>query len=299
MKVRAWSTSANLGPGFDVMGIALRAFKDVVKVELEKGGPDALVVEVKGPYSSLVPKGRDNAAAVAARAALKMAEQKLTARIRLWKGIPPRKGLGSSGASSAAVVKAINMMLGDILGEKELIRAAAEGEKAAAGHPHPDNVAPSLLGGLVIIGESIVKIEPLVRFVLAIPWIDTPDRKTEVMRSILPKKVEINELVRNSASLAMLILGMATGDLEIAGRGMSSSVIDRLRSKMIPGFDEIKETAMKAGALGLSISGAGPSLLLLCEECESVLTAVRRAYISLDIPASVMIVEPAEGAVRE
>ncbi len=299
MRIRAWSTSANLGPGFDVMGIALKAFKDVVEVELEKGGPDALVTEVKGPYSSSVPRGRDNAAAFAARAALEIAEQKLTARIKLWKGVPPRKGLGSSGASSAAVVKAINIMLGNPLDEKDLIKAAAEGERAAAGHPHPDNVAPSLLGGLVIIGEKIVRIEPSARFVLAIPWIDTPDRKTEAMRSILPKKIEMNGFVRNSASLAMLTLGMATGDLEIAGKGMSSSIIDELRSKMIPGFDKIKEEAMKSGALGLSISGAGPSLLFLCDECLPVLAAVRRTYISLGIPASVMIVEPAEGATRE
>ncbi len=299
MRVRAWSTSANLGPGFDIVGIALRAFKDSVEVELEEGGPNALVTEVKGPYSSLVPRGRDNAAAFAARAALEIAEQKLTAKIRLWKGVPPRRGLGSSGASSAAVVKAINIMLGNPLDENKLIKAAAEGERATSGHPHLDNVAPSLLGGLVIIGEEIVKIEPSVRFVLAIPWINTPDRKTEFMRSILPRKIEMSKLVKNSASLALLTLGMATGDLEIVGKGMSFSIIDELRSRMIPGFNKIKEAAMRAGALGLSISGAGPSLLFLCDKCEPVLMAVKRAYISVNIPASIMVVEPAEGSAKE
>ncbi len=299
MKVRAWSTSANLGPGFDVMGIALKAFKDVVEVELGGGGPDALVTRVNGPYSSSVPIGRDNVAAFAAKAALMMAEQKLTAKIKLWKGVPPRRGLGSSGASSAAVVKAINLILGDVLSEEEMIKAAAEGERAASGHPHPDNVAPSLLGGLVIVGERIVKIEPSVKFVLAIPWIDIPDRKTEAMRSILPRKVGMGDFVANSAALAMLVLGMTTGDLEIAGKGMSSSMVDKLRSKMIPGFKEVKEAALRAGALGSSISGAGPSMLFLCDECEPALAAIRRAYISIGIPASVMVVEPAEGAAGE
>ncbi len=293
MRVRAWSTSANLGPGYDILGIAINAFMDVVEVELVQGGPDALVTEVRGPYASSVPLGRNNSAAVAARAALEITEEKLTAKIILWKGVPPGRGLGSSGASSAAAVRAVDLLLGEVLSEVELIRAAAEGERVSAGSAHPDNVAPSLLGGLVVISNDIIKIEPQVEFVLAIPWTPIPERKTKTMRSVLPRSVRISEMVRHSSHLAMLILGITTGDLKLAGKGMSYSLVDEARSSLIPGFKEVRKAAIDAGALGVSISGAGPSMLFLCEECEAVEEAVKRAYRRLGIPATVMRVRPA------
>ncbi len=296
MRVRAWSTSANLGPGYDIMGIAIDAFSDVVEIELVSGGPDAVVTEVKGPYAKSVPLGRRNSAAAAARAALKAAEQHLTARIKLWKGVPPGRGLGSSGASSAAAVRAVDLELGGVLSEGDLVRAAAEGEREASGSPHPDNVAPSLFGGLVVIGRRIVKLDPDVRFVLSVPWTPIPERKTEKMRSLVPKSVNIEEMVRHYSHLASLLLGLATGDLRLAGEGMSYSLVDESRSKLIPGYKEVRDMAMRSGALGVSISGAGPSMLFLCEECDRVVEEVRRAYKGLGIPATVMKVAPAGGA---
>jgi len=296
VRVRAYSTSANLGPGFDVIGIAIDSFMDVVEVEVEAGGPDAIVTEVIGPYSREIAPGRDNSAAVAARTVLEYAEAKLTAKIKLWKGVPPGRGLGSSGASSAAAARAIDILLGEVLREEELIKAASEGERAAAGSPHPDNVAPSLLGGMVIVGDEIVKIEPDVRFVLAIPWVPIPERKTEVMRSVLPDSISLSSMVKNSSHLASLIVGMAYGDLKLAGKGMSYSLVDEARSRLIPGFKEVKEAAFRAGAYGASISGAGPSMLFLCDECEKVRREVQEAYKRLGIPSSVLIARVAEGA---
>lgn len=298
VRVRAWSTSANLGPGYDILGVALNAFHDVVEVELSSGvdSPDALVVEVNGPYASYVPLGRENSAAAAARAVLEMGEQRLVAKIRLWKGVPPGRGVGSSGASSAAAARAVDIGLGEVLSERELIKAAAEGERAASGSPHPDNVAASLLGGLVVIGERLLKFEPDMRFVLSIPWIPIPDRKTERMRSLLPGSVRLDEMVKHYSHLALLLLGIVTGDPALAGRGMSFSTVDEARSKLIPGYDKIREEAFKSGAFGASISGAGPSMLFLCDECDRVRKGVRRAYKGLGIPATVMEVSLAEGA---
>ncbi len=296
MRVRAWSTSANLGPGYDIMGIAIDAFSDIVEVELVSGGPDAIVTEVEGPYARSVPLGRRNSAAAAARAALKAAEQRLTARIRLWKGVPPGRGLGSSGASSAAAARAVDLELGGTLSEEDLVRAAAEGEREASGSPHPDNVAPSLFGGLVVIGRRIVRLDPDVRFVLAVPWTPIPERKTEKMRSIVPKNVNIEEMVRHYSHLASLLIGLTTGDLRLAGEGMSYSLVDESRSRLIPGYKEVREMAQRSGALGASISGAGPSMLFLCEDCDRVVEGVRRAYKGLGIPATVMEVAPAGGA---
>ncbi len=296
MRVRAWSTSANLGPGYDIMGIAIDAFFDVVEVQLVSGGPDALVTKVEGPYAASVPLGRGNSAAAAARAALEMAEQRLTARISLWKGVPPGRGLGSSGASSSAAARAVDLELGDLLSEKQLIRAAAEGEREASGSPHPDNVAPSLLGGLVLMGSRIVKLQPRVEFVLAIPWTPIPDRKTERMRSVVPDIVSIGDMVRHYSHLASLVLGFATGDLELIGEGMSFSLIDEARSGLVPGYSEVRSAALKSGALGTSISGAGPSMLFLCGDCEGIMEGVRRAYKDLAIPVTLMRVSPAEGA---
>lgn len=294
--MRAYCSSANLGPGYDLMGIALDAFYDIVEVELASGRGKTRVVEVSGPYSSSVPLGELNSAAEAARAALRMAEQRLHAYIRIWKGVPPRRGLGSSGASAAAAVRAIDEMLGGLLGEEDLVKAASEGERISSGSPHPDNVAPSLLGGVVVLGGGIVKFKPDFRFLLLIPWVDVPKDKTRYMRSIIPREVPLEKFLNHCSHLSRLLLGLALGDARLFGEGMSYSFIDEVRAEIIPGLNELKSEAMRLGALGVSLSGAGPTLIILCEDCESISRKMREKCRELGIPATVLEANPAEGA---
>ena len=296
MRVRAPCSSANLGPGYDLLGIALNAFQDIVEVELVSGEGEARVVEVTGPYSNSVPLGRSNSAAEAAIATLRFAEQRLDAKIRIWKGVPPGRGLGSSGVSAAAAAKAVNEMLGGVLTEEELVKAASEGERMSSGYPHSDNVAPSLLGGLVILSSRITVFKPDLNFVLVIPWIEVPESKTKFMREVLPNQVPFEQFLKHCSHLTHLLLGLAKGDAKLLGEGMNYSLIDEVRSRFIPGFSELKSEALKRGALGVSISGAGPSILILCEECEELREAMRGKCRELGIPASVLRVSTADGA---
>ncbi|MCS7103262.1 MAG: homoserine kinase [Candidatus Korarchaeum sp.] len=294
--MRAYCSSANLGPGYDLMGIALNAFHDVVEVELVSGSGKAKVVEARGPYSSSIPLGEVNSAAGAARATLKMAEQRLDALIRIWKGVPPRRGLGSSGASAAATVKAVNEMLGSPLSEEDLVRAASEGERIASGSPHADNVAPSLLGGLVVLGSKIFRFKPDFKFLLLIPWVEVPENKTQYMRSVIPREVPFDKFLKHYSHLANLLLGLALGDAKLFGEGMSYSFIDEVRTKFVPRISELIEEAIKLGALGTSLSGAGPTVLMLCEECEKILRRIRSRCKELGLPVTVLRAMPAEGA---
>lgn len=295
MRVRAYCSSANLGPGYDLVGVALDAFYDVVEVELTSGRGEARVVEVRGPYSS-VPLGEVNSAAGAARAILRMTEQRLDASIRIWKGVPPRRGLGSSGASAAATVKAIDEILGSQLSEEDLVKAASEGERIASGSPHADNVAPSLLGGLVVLGSRIIKFKPDFKFLLLIPWIDVPENKTQYMRSVIPREVPIDRFLRHQSHLTKLMLGLTLGDARLFGEGMNYSFIDEVRAKFIPGVSELAGEAIKLGALGVSLSGAGPSVLVLCEDCEDLSRGIKDRCRELALPVTVLRVETAEGA---
>jgi len=296
VRVRAYCSSANLGPGYDLMGIALDAFHDVVDVELVSGRGYARVVEVRGPYASSIPLGEMNSAAEAARAALRIAEQRMDAIIRIWKGVPPRRGLGSSGASAAATVKAIDEALGGILSEDDLVRAASEGERAASGSPHADNVAPSLIGGLVVLGDEIIRFRPDFRFLLLIPWVEVPESKTGYMRSVIPRDVPFEKFMKHCSHLSLLLLGLALGDARMFGEGMSYSFVDEVRASLIPGLDELKREALNLGALGASISGAGPAILILCEECDAISEGMRNKCRELGIPATVVETSPAEGA---
>ena len=292
----AHCSSANMGPGYDLLGIALNAFHDLVEVELVSGEGKARVVEVRGPYSSSVPLGEVNSAAGAARAVLRVAEQRLDALIRIWKGVPPRRGLGSSGASAAATVRAIDEMLGNMLSEEELVRAASEGEAIASGSPHVDNVAPSLLGGLVIFSGRIVRFYPDFRFLLLIPWVEVPEDKTRYMRSVIPEQVPLEEFVKHYSHLSLLLLGLTLGDARMLGEGMSYSFVDEVRAGLIPGLSELKREAIRLGALGASLSGAGPTILILCEECEAISRGMREKCRELGIPATILETAPAGGA---
>lgn len=294
--MRAFCSSANLGPGYDIVGLALNAFHDIVEVELVKGDGRAEVVDVRGPYSNSIPLGERNSAAEAARAALKLAEQRLDAKIRIWKGVPPRRGLGSSGASAAATVRAIDILLGGVLKDEELVKAASEGERISSGSAHPDNVAPSLFGGLVVIGREILKFKLDFEFLLAIPWIDVPENKTEYMRNLIPKEVPLDKFSKHCLHLSHLMLGIALNDARIFGEGMNYSFIDECRSRSIPRFDELRRKALENGALGVSISGAGPSILILCEDCPRVSRVLRDEFKRIGVPATILGASPAEGA---
>jgi homoserine kinase len=285
--VSAPASVANLGPGYDIVGLALDRPRDLLKVKLSKGGRDSLVVSGVGG-ETISPAPEKNSCAVAARAVLVSAGRgHLCLEMELRKGVPPRMGMGSSGASSAAGAFAANQMLGSPLGSDELLACAMEGERAACGAAHADNVAPALLGGVtVMVGMSpprVIRLDPPrdVCVVIVSPKMKVGDEKTKLAREVLPKSVSLPTVVGQMSAYSSLILGLVRGDPALMGRGISGDVIiEPARAKLIPGFSRLKRVALEAGAHGFSISGAGPSVFALCPpgRGEAVAKAVAGAF---------------------
>lgn len=270
VKARAYSSSANLGPGFDTLGIALDAFFDEVTVwENSEGG--VVVEEIAGPYSGLVRR-KGNTAERAVREFLIMTGRRdIGVSMRIWKGVPPGRGLGSSGASAAAAVRAVAGLLGmENIPVSMLVKAAGLGESESSGNPHYDNVAASILGGLAVVavhGEdvTVAKLDVEAFFAVGVPFVSVPENKTGAMRKVLPESIGFNEHVANSQRLAMLLAGLVNRDYRLAGRAMDDLIVTPRRSVFIPCYKELEKTAFDSGGLGFTISGAGPSVIALAE----------------------------------
>ncbi len=270
VEVSAPATIANLGPGYDLMGMALDSPKDFLRVSLIKSANDE--IEVKGIGGDTISAEPDqNSSMVAARAVLRRAGANgYGLKMHLRKGVPPRMGMGSSGASAAAGAFAANVLLNEPLDEIEVLECAMEGEKAACGSAHADNVAPALLGGITVILNyepiKVTKLRPLagVEVVEATPELEIAQEKTRLAREVLPASVMLGTVVSQMSSFALLLIGIMKNDPKMAGEGISSDrIVEPARAKLIPGFQEVKRAAMEAGAYGCSISGAGPSVFAI------------------------------------
>ncbi len=300
MKVRAYCSSANLGAGFDVAAIALDAFYDEVEVSVEQGKGE-IHTEFHGPYSENIPP-KDNTAYLSARLLLAMTGSNLNVNIKVWKGIPLGIGLGGSGATAVATLKALKLELGLRIDEMKLASIAGLAEKAAAGSPHYDNVTASMLGGLVVIYSldplRALRFEPKGHFVIGIPKIKTPQHKTELMRSILPRSFQIEMLPRSLARMAAFISALYEGSLELLGYSMTDELIEPVRATIVPAYEKLKKYAKEAGALGFTISGAGPSVIALTDEEHSreVRAMMIRAYEEENVKADVIIAKLAPPA---
>jgi homoserine kinase len=270
VKVVAPATSANLGAGFDIFGIALREPSMVVEVCRSSD----TVIEVVGVYSEDVPVGvEENTAGVVARL------MGCPVRVRIHASIPPSSGLGSSAAPAAATALAIKTLYNTPHTLEELVWIAAEGEVASAGTAHADNVAPALFGGFNIVhGRRIVTMHPEnVGIVVVHPEVKISTKKA---RSILPENISMRDFVFNAGSAAFMTAGMLQGDVELIGLGMENHVIEPLRSQFIPGYEDVKKAALRAGAAGVTISGSGPSMIAVCrlERRGQIAEAMRQAF---------------------
>lgn len=264
--VRAPASIANLGCLFDAAAMAIDAFYDEVVVEEAGGG---LRVEAEGEK---VPSGRMNVAYAAAQYLLaRIYGRETDVLIRVRKGVPVGSGLGSSGATAAATVVALNELLGIGASTAELLEAAGAGEALAAGAPHYDNVAASLLGGVVLIDPQ----SPRFHVILEPPsWLrvvvflkqSSDTTKTKAMRSILPESISLRDASHWAFTAAAFAVGLARGAKRCIAFASEGGVVENARTRAIPGYWEAKKAALLAGALAFNISGAGPSLFALAEE---------------------------------
>jgi homoserine kinase len=304
--VRSYMSSANLGPGFDVMAVALNAFHDTLRIELVGEGFTRINIRVSGRYGEKIPSGEGNAVIGPIMRILEETGEKLQLEVVLEKGVPPGKGLGSSGASSAAAAKAMNELLGGVFSDDDLIYIAGEGERIASGEPHYDNVSASLLGGFVMVspGERVsakkISSGEGFEFLIVIPEIPTPEKKTGIARSVLPSQISLKDHVRNSSNLAKLVYGIAIGDPKLVGEAMEDHIIEAARASagLIPLYTDVKKRARDLGAYGVAVSGAGPSMLILAskEMHKIICEEIARLYVEKGYRVTITSAEPAPHA---
>lgn len=268
LRVFAPATVANVACGFDIFGFALEMPGDEIIVRL-KSKPGVTLAKITGDKGVLSLEPGKNTAGVSVLKLLEFLNSSQGMEIELHKKMPLGSGLGSSAASAAGSVFAANVLLGSPLCIKELIPFAMEAERIACGSAHADNVAPALLGGFILIRSyqplDIIEIPLKIDLYCSIlhPKIEI---RTEMARQMLKKEITLEQLVMQSGNAAGLIAGLLQGDYSLVNRSLENIFDEPIRSKLIPGFYEIKAAAIKAGALGCSISGSGPSVFALTQE---------------------------------
>jgi len=295
--VKAPSSTANLGPGFDVFGLALDAYYD--KIQLEKGDNG-----IKIKTSDSIPLAPEkNSAGLVVKEMTKKFKIKSGVILKINKGVPAGFGMGSSAASAAAAAVAFDALFDLNLDAKTLVEFAGMGEKTSAGSVHYDNVAASLLGGFVIVRTNpfnIIRIEPPKDLVLcvAIPKLVIPQKKTQVSRSVLPKQINLSDHVRNLSNAAAMTAGFMKQDTLMIGSSVRDIIVEPARQHMIPGFVRVKENALQAGALGFTISGAGPSVIAFASKKSNVrkiCTSMETGFKSAKIKCQTVICKPSKG----
>ncbi len=281
IKVFAPATVANLSCGFDVLGCCLDNVGDDMLVKKNDLGR----VQITKITGQDLPMETDkNVAGVAVQALLEAADSKQGFDIEIDKKIKAGSGIGSSAASSAGAVYAVNKLLGEPFSQKELIAFAMEGERLASGNAHADNVAPALLGGFSLV-KSYEPLEVLklpapsdLKMVILHPHIEI---KTRDSRGIIRQSVSLKKAINQWGNLAALVSALYTDDYQLLGRSLKDEIVEPIRSILIPHFDSLKGIALKSGALGFGISGSGPSVFAMCrgeETAKKVYAEIEKFY---------------------
>ena len=289
------ATVANVGSGFDVLGFAVAQPGDTVHAH-RRVGAGVTLRAVTGDNGRL-PRDDRNTAVVAVRLLLERLGSPFGVDLELAKGMPLASGLGSSAASAAAALHAVNRLAGDPLTAIELLPCALAAERVAAGTGHPDNAAPALMGGFVLIPSTdpldVVRLpvpDGLAAALLS-PNVEIP---TGEARRILHQRIPLTDAIHQWGNLAALVASLYSGDLALMGRSLRDVVAEPVRGVLIPGFDSVKQTALAHGAIGCSISGAGPAVFALAQSTARatiVGEAMREAFTAAGLEAALYVSE--------
>ncbi len=285
----------NVAIGFDILGFALDALGDRVTVG-RSATPGVVIRDVRGVAGDLPREPGDNTAGRALIALQEALRPPFGFTVEIDKGIPLGSGLGGSAASAVAAVVAANALLAGGCPQVELLKFAMAGEAVASGSRHVDNIAPSLYGGLVLtvgIDSPRVKqipVPPGIRAVIVHPHMFLA---TASARAILRRSVELSDFVWQTANLAGFISGCYTNDLDLIRASFEDVVIEPQRQALIPGFTDVRRAALGAGALGCSISGAGPSMFAWALEGDApaVRAAMEREFERQSLATDAWIIE--------
>ncbi len=302
IKIKAPATVANMVCGFDILGFAVNDPYDEMEMRIVNRAVGQAAITIINIDDYNLPT--DPELNVAGAALLAMIEEytansssdktlvdfsTIGFEIKINKLIKPGSGVGSSAASSAGAVVGANYLLGNIFSKDDLVRFAMNGEKVASGVKHADNIAPCIFGGVTLV-RSIFPLEivalpsPELFVTIVHPQIEV---RTADARSILRQKVLLKDAIKQWGNIAGLVAGLMKSDYDLIGRSLEDVIIEPVRSILIPGFDALKLTCKKAGALGGGISGSGPSIFML-SKTEEIAKAVEKEmhelYTEMNLP---------------
>jgi homoserine kinase len=261
--VHSPATLSNLGCGFDVLGLALAAPYDTIR--LRRTAEPGVRIRHLDSYQ-LPTDPAQNVAGAALAALLRAVPEAVGFEVEITKGIKPGSGVGSSAASAAGAVVAANALLGNRFSQLQLVEFAMAGEVVASGARHADNIAPAIFGGLTVVRATEPTLDivalpaPALWAAVVHPQIEV---KTSDSRRVLPATVPLPLAVRQWANVAGLVAGFLTADYDLIGRSLDDYIVEPARLALIPGLAEARQRALAAGAIGGGISGSGPSIFML------------------------------------
>lgn len=302
IKVFAPATVANLSCGFDVLGCCLEGVGDEMVISLSDT-PGVRITKLEG--ANLPMESDKNVASVAVMHQLKALNDTATGiEIEIYKKIKAGSGIGSSAASSAGAVWAVNELLGNPFTPAQLVPFAMEGERLASGNAHADNVAPALLGGFTLVRSyepfDVLKLNTPKDLYMTIihPQIEV---KTADSRKVVKPNVTLKNAITQWGNVGGLVAGLYTEDYDLIGRSLTDVIIEPLRSILIPKFEEVKKASLESGALGAGISGSGPSIFALSkgkETATKVAESMKSIYESTGIVFDIHVAPINEDGVR-
>ncbi len=304
------SSTANLGPGYDVFGLGLNALEDIVCLKVikkAKSNIDNIKIKIKGEGNQSIPIDPEwnSAGKVAKKIIADYYLNKYDFIINIEKNIPPGYGMGSSAASAVATALAFNKIFELDINDTKLLNYAAEGELASAGVKHYDNISGSFFGDFVIVKSKpeleFIKIKSPTNLamVVCVPLIDVPKMKTEAARKILPEEIPLKKMVQNISNACTIVAGFFNKDIQMICNGIEDCIIEPVRQKLIPGYQQVKEGALGAGALAFAISGAGPSTIAFLNsktKGSQVSNVMEETYEKLNIKCKTFICNSSKGA---
>jgi homoserine kinase len=295
IKAFAPASIGNIGIGFDIMGLCLERPGDEV-VARKSDQPGLRITKITGHQGRLSSDPAKNTAGVAVKALLEhLGEPERGIELEIHKKMPFASGLGSSAASAVAATYAVSELLRTGLSKRELLPFACAGEALASGGMHADNVAPCMIGGIVLVRDHAsldvhrLHVPKGIYVAVVHPQIEI---LTSEARAILRPDVPLRTYVGQTANIAGFVVGLFNGDLELIGRCLHDQVIEPQRSALIPGFYDVKNAALGEGALGCSISGAGPSVFAFCPNslvAENAGLAMQRAFAQHKIESHIYL----------
>lgn len=292
LKVFSPATVANVSCGFDSLGFAVDTVGDEMTFT-KTASKGVKITNITG--ANLSYNVDDNAASAVVQKMLIEANVNFGVELTISKGYSPGSGLGSSAASAAGAAFGANQLLGNIYSELELVKFAMFGEEVACGSQIADNVAAAIYGGFVLIRSydplEIVKlpVPKELRLVAIHPQVEV---KTKDAREVLPKQIDLKDAITQWANVGGLISGLYANDYKLISNSLVDIIVEPYRKKLIPYFDDVKNAALKSGALGAGISGSGPTIFAICKGDESasdVHSAINESYKNTGIEYTLFI----------